>query len=379
MPAVRNVLIIGGGIGGLSAAIALRNIGCKVDVAEINAAWSVYGVGIIQPNNALRALDRIGVAEECVRRGFGYPGWRFTDSNGAVFAEVPSHNKAAPGFPPINGISRPNLHQILSQAALDHGVNVRLGITVDKFEQDSAGVSVRFTDGTTGTYDLMIGADGTYSPTRKSLFGDGHKPTFNGQAVWRYNFPRPSSETWGVLSYGKRSKAGLVPMSNTTMYLLLVTPEPGNPRMPEDRLHILMQERLAEYGGIYADLRKDITDPKGVVYKPMEPMLLPPPWHVGRTILIGDAAHATTPHMAQGAAIAIEDAVLLAELLSERQPLEDTLRHFTERRYPRCRMIVEGSLKLGQWELAEWDGKPDPDADPAGLMDNVWNAMAEPL
>ena len=149
---------------------------------------------------------------------------------------------------------------------------------------------------------------------RGMLFGDSLRPQFTGQCVWRHNFERPRDLEWGALFYGSKSKAGLVPLSDTLMYLLLVTSEPGNPRMPEDQLHLLLKERLAEYGGIVGRLRDQITDPTSVVYRPMEVLMMPPPWHKGRVLLTGDAAHSGTPHLAEGAAMAIEDSVLLAEL-----------------------------------------------------------------
>jgi len=93
-----------------------------------------------------------------------------------------------------------------------------------------------------------------------------------------------------------------------------------------------------------------IRDPGHVVYKPMETLLVPPPWYRGRVLLIGDAAHTTTPHHAQGAAMAVEDAVVLSELLQIGGDLEDVLEQFMERRWPRCKLVVEASVQVGEWE-----------------------------
>jgi 2-polyprenyl-6-methoxyphenol hydroxylase-like FAD-dependent oxidoreductase len=100
----------------------------------------------------------------------------------------------------------------------------------------------------------------------------------------------------------------------------------------------------------------------------METVLLKPPWHRGRVILIGDAAHAGTPHLAQGAAMALEDAVLLAELLARKGNSDEVLGEFATRRYPRCELVVKAGLKLGEWEMAEWQGRRSEDTDHGGLI-----------
>jgi 2-polyprenyl-6-methoxyphenol hydroxylase-like FAD-dependent oxidoreductase len=379
MSRVKKVLIVGGGIGGLTASVALARNGVDVSIAELKSEWTVYGVGIIQPTNALRALHDLGLAEACIAAGFPFPGWRILNSDGGLIADVPNLNSAAPQFLANNGIPRRALHQILVDAAKSAGVQVRLGVTVKELESDAEGVSVSLTDGSVERYDLVIGADGTYSKVRSLLFGKTPTPTFTGQSVWRYSFPRPKDMTWASIWYGKQTKAGLVPVSEDSMYLLLVTAEPGNPRMPDDRLHTLLRQRLSKYSGLVAELAEQITNPADVVYKPLETMMLPQPWHKGRVVLIGDAVHATVPHLAQGASIAVEDAVVLADMLDTEEPLDAVLTAFAQRRYVRCKFVVDSSFQLGQWELQEWAGHPAADADFAGLLRRAWDRMTEPV
>ncbi|MCF4993827.1 NAD(P)-binding protein, partial [Pseudomonas gessardii] len=112
--AIRKVLIVGGGIGGLTAAIALRRKGIEADVIERDPNWSVYGVGIIQPSNVLRALHEIGLGDACIQNGRGFQGWRFCDAQGNLLGEAGSHNVLGPDYPPVNGIRRPGLHKILT-------------------------------------------------------------------------------------------------------------------------------------------------------------------------------------------------------------------------------------------------------------------------
>lgn len=379
MSKIQRVLIVGGGIGGLTAAVALKRKGINAEVVEQNPDWSVYGVGIIQPSNMLRALRGIGLGDACLARGRPFQGWHFCDAQGNRLAEVPSKNVAGPGYPPANGIRRPALHKILTDATLAQGTKVRLGVTVTSWNERVDGIEVALSDGTRATYDLLIGADGSYSQTRAMLFGDQLKPQFTGQSVWRYNFERPRDLEWGAIFYGNKSKAGLVPLSDSLMYLFLVTSEPGNPRLPKDQLHLLLKERLAEYGGIVGRLREQVTDPAAVVYRPMEVLMVPPPWHKGRVLLIGDAVHSGTPHLAEGAAMAIEDSVLLADMLAESSDLDSTLNNFVDRRLPRARLVYETGVKLGEWELAEWGGHPDPQADHGALFSGAYEQLMQPI
>lgn len=377
MSAIQNVLVVGGGIGGLTAAVALRQAGIEVDLVEINPTFSVYGVGIIQPNNTLRALDRIGLAHRCVELGTSFPGWRVHDAHDNFVMDAPNGNDAAPAFPPNNGITRPNLQNILSEAAYDHGARIRLGTNINNLSDHGEHVEVSLSDGTTQNYDFVIGCDGVYSDTRRRVFGDIVTPKFTGQSVWRYNLPRPQRVEWAEIHSGPSSKVGLVPMRPDLMYMFIVSAEPGNPWMPKDNLAELMRQRLVGFTGIVAELGEQIVDPSGVVYKPMENLVLPDPWNKGRVLIIGDAAHATTPHLAQGAAMAIEDAVLLGALLKEDKPLEDILARFMARRFERTKFVVDSSNQIAKWEMEEWAGVHNPAANTGKLLHDATIALLD--
>ena len=185
---VMRALIVGGGIGGLCSAVALRRAGLDVDVVEINPDWDVYGVGIIQPGNALRALGALGLAGACLQQGYGFPGHAFHDRDGNPLGS-PTDFPLPPGAPgpAMNGITRPRLHKILQDAALDSGAQVRTGLTVARLPEQG---EVEFSDGTAGDYDLVIGADGINSLVRSLVFGSEVKPEYIGQVCWRYNVPR---------------------------------------------------------------------------------------------------------------------------------------------------------------------------------------------
>jgi 2-polyprenyl-6-methoxyphenol hydroxylase-like FAD-dependent oxidoreductase len=377
MSAIRRALVVGGGIGGLTTAVALRRVDIEVDLVEIKDDWSVYGVGIIQPNNTLRALDRIGLAKVCVERGAAFPGWRIFDEQNRHLMDAPASSKAAPGFPEINGITRPILQHVLQQAALDAGARARLGTTVTEVQEKASGLRVTCSDETVADYDLLIAADGVHSASRQRLFGDSGKPRYTGQCVWRHNFQRPVDMEWGEVYFGSGTKVGLVPLSPTLIYMFLVTAEPDNPRRNPAEMAELMRDRLGDYTGRVGGLREQITDSAAVVFRPMEAVELPAPWYKGRQLIIGDAAHATTPHLAQGAAMAIEDAVLLAELLRQDRPLEVALAEFMSRRYRRAKYVVDTSDQLAAWELEQWNGIINPTANPGKLLHDATIALME--
>ena len=377
MPAVSRALVVGGGIGGLAAAVAMRGAGIAVDLVELKPDWAVYGVGIIQPNNPLRALQRIGLGDACVGNGAPYPGWRIYDEAENLLIEAPASNDAAPHYPPYVGITRPKLQKILTDAALEAGTRARLNVTVQTVDERTSHLRVGFTDGTSGDYELLVAADGVHSEARTRLFGDSARPSFSGQSVWRYNLPRPPDMVWGEIHYGTGTKVGLVPLSATLMYMFLVTAEPGNPRMPPETVDDLMRDRLADYVGRVGALRDLITEAAAVVYKPMETLLLPSPWYQGRQIVIGDAAHATTPHLAQGAAMAIEDAVLLGELLGSHAVLSLALEEFMRRRFRRAQYVVDSSNQIAAWELEQWNGVLNPNARPGELLHEATLALMD--
>jgi len=136
-----------------------------------------------------------------------------------------------------------------------------------------------------------------------------------------------------------------------------------------------MREQLADFRGLLAAAREEIVDHRNIVYRPVTSGILPAPWYRGRVVLIGDAAHTTTPHMAAGAGLAVEDSVVLAELLGSDHALRGVLDAFITRRHARCRMVVDNSFMLGEWEK----NPGAPEADPVGILDKSLKALAQPF
>jgi 2-polyprenyl-6-methoxyphenol hydroxylase-like FAD-dependent oxidoreductase len=375
MPKVSKVLIVGGGIGGLALSIGLRKAGIDVEVVEIKQQWTVYHVGIIAQSNFVRAMVALGIADDCVAAGFPYQGVRFCDANGKVMSESPGAKLAGPNYPAYLGLTRPALHDVLFAASKKTGVQVRLGTTVAELMQSDSKVAVKFKDDRTREYDIVVGADGIHSQIRPTVFGDHLRPRFTGEGVWRYNVPRPPDVDYGsIYATPEGPKAGLIPLTRETAYIFRIGPENENPRFPGNELADIMRDRLKPFGGAIGQLAHGITDPDLVVYRPLESVLVPAPWYRGRIVLIGDAAHSITPHLGQGAAQAVEDAVVLAQELQENKPVSESLDAFVRRRFERSKFILEASLQIGEWEM-----HPDPKADLASLMAKVGQMVVQPI
>lgn len=374
MHEVKKVLIVGGGIGGLCAAIAFRRCGVDVDLVELKTEWTVYGVGIIQQSNVVREMARLGVLDDYLGACYAFEEVAIYNLEGQQMVRIPGKRLAGPEYPANVGVSRLALHQVLSQRAIGLGAQVSLGTTLESFEQDEDGVDVTLTNGEHGRYDLVIGADGVYSKVREMLFGDTYQPRFTGQAVWRYNFPRHTSIDHLASYQGAQGNAGLVPLAGDLMYMFSTSHEPGNPWMDPLRLAETMRDRIRFVGGLVGELREQIIDNSQVVYKPMEVVFVSEDWFKGRVIIIGDAAHAATPHLGQGAGMAIEDAIVLAEETGGAGTMPERLERFMARRYERCKYIAEKSILAGDKEMEQ-----DHTFDRIGLVMEMLQRTAEPI
>ncbi len=346
-----SILIIGGGIGGLTSAIALGQKGYSVEIIEKDPEWSVYGVGIIQQSNVIRAVAQLGIIDDYLEAGCPFDGLEVYLPNGDLAAKIPAP-KLTEEYPAQLGIGRRALQKVLADRAAVEGATVRLGLIVESLEDNEEGVAVTFSNGSSGQYDLVIGADGVYSQMREMLFPDLPKPEFAGQSVWRYNFKRPE-DLDSLHVYEGQIGCGLVPLSDELMYMYVTTPEPGNPHYPKEGIARAMRDKLHAAPPRIAELAKEITEDDEVVYKPLEWIFIDGDWHKGNVVLIGDAAHATTPHLGQGAGMAIEDSLVLAEELGKADTVQAAFAGFQQRRFERCRYIVESSVAICKGQIGE--------------------------
>jgi 2-polyprenyl-6-methoxyphenol hydroxylase-like FAD-dependent oxidoreductase len=352
----------------------MRKAGLRVDLIEIDPKWRIYGAGITITGPTLRALRTLGVLEQVIAAGATWNGAKVHDKLGNLLEDVtfPALSDDLPG---TGGVMRPSLHKVLSAETLAAGTNVRLGTTLVQLDDRPTHAEVTLSDGTRADYDLVVGADGIFSKLRERVFPEAARPVFTGQVVYRLLAERPAGFDRTYFYMAEEGKVGFNPVSPTHMYMFLLHSATGNPWIePADQPERLY-EAMAGYGGIVPQIRETVltTNAHTVNYRPLEAILLPAPWHRGHVVLIGDAAHATTPHLASGAGMAIEDGIVLAEEL-QAHPLEKALANFMARRFERCRLVVESSVRLGQIEMKR--GSP---VEHTRLMSEALGILRQPI
>lgn len=374
MSTPRRVLVIGGGASGNAVTILLRRAGIAVDLIEVRPDWNATtGSGITLQGNALRVLRELGVWEEVSASGYAFGSLGVTIPDGTVIHENEDIHTGGEDLPATLGMQRPRLQQILIDAVRASGATIRLGTTAKTLDQDADGVCVHFSDDTTGRYDLVIAADGLNSTTRAAI-GIADRPEPTGMAIWRTPAPRPKSVTRTDLAYGGPAYiAGYCPTSEDTIYAYVVEANRDRASIPPETYADEMRRLAQAYGGVWPEIVEHITDPAKVNYTWFDKLLVEGSWHRGRVVLVGDAAHCCPPTVAQGAAQSLEDASVLAELLTGGRDWDDDLfQAYYERRIPRVRTVVEASLQIGQWQL---DGVRD--ADVPGLIGRTMTILKE--
>ncbi|MCB1686936.1 MAG: FAD-dependent oxidoreductase [Halioglobus sp.] len=372
---VQKVLIIGGGFSGMSAAIQLRKQGIETHLLEIDPDWRADGAGISVGGATLRALETLGVLEEFLEQGSVQEALEVHAPTGQLLQTIPNPPVAGANVPGGGAIMRPVLARILSKKVVNAGAKVRLGYTYSTIEQDDEGVTVTFEDGSSDRFDLVIGADGLYSKTREWLLPDAPKPRYSGQGVWRAVLPRPPEAGNTMMWVGPKLKTGINPMSKDQVYLFLTEDKQIKERVPDEKLVATLKDLLSTFPApVVQALREQLDETSQVQLRPLEGLLVPLPWFRGRVVLIGDTVHATTPHLASGACIGIEDAIVLAEELASRSTLDEALDAFQHRRWERCRMVVENSGRLGQIEIEGGDKEEH-----TNIMRESMQALAQPI
>ena len=350
MSDIRRVLVVGGGVGGLTAAASFAQRGVEVLLVERRPAFDVPGVGLGQPANALRIYDALGLLPEILASGFAYDRMYIFDPN----RELIVAHKFLMGdakVPAFCALSRLRLHEILLAGAERAGAKIRTGVTFGDIRDEGDRVAMTFSDGGTGVFDLVAGFDGIRSATRQYLFGTAFLPRRSGYGGWRVQVPRRDDVRGMEFLQGVGSKTGAMPLANDLMYIFHIRPEPPDAEFRREDYPDLLRERLAQYGSYVAEVAASLDDTSDIVYSPIEPILVPWPWFRGRVVIGGDAAHTSPPHLTQGAAMAAEDGYVLArEVLADDGPLEARLLRYSQARYARSAFVYSFSY---QWMLDE--------------------------
>jgi 2-polyprenyl-6-methoxyphenol hydroxylase-like FAD-dependent oxidoreductase len=371
---VQRVLIVGGGITGGVLALALRQRDVEVVLVDLRESLGGVGHGITLQGNALKAFQSVGIYDRLAERGFPFSHLRLRTADGHVIAEIPTPPMGGPDLPGTMGAVRGDIADILADEVVKSGVDVRLGTTITAIDDHGDSVTATLSDGTTETVDLLVGADGIRSKVR-SMIGIETEPHPVGMGIWRTVAKRPAEMDCSELYYGgPKYKAGYTPISEDLCYAFLLEENLDRSFIGEGPNGALLKERGQGYGGTWGAVRDSLADDAVVNYQWIEAICVDSPWHRGRSIIIGDAAHACPPLIAQGAAMCAEDAVVLAEMLTSGDKVDEVLPAFMARRYPRVKMVLDNSLTLAQWEIhPETEG-----ADPGRIMGQTLHALVEP-
>src|SRR5690242_16634207 len=349
MPGSPRVLVAGGGIGGLTAALALLRMGCDVEVFEQAPELKELGAGLQLAANGTRALFALGVGEElkglsCEAEGKEIRLWNSgerwkLDDLGKVSVERHGH--------PYLTVYRPDLLGVLERAVRREKPGAsHLGAKCVGFEQTREAVSVRLEDGRAVEADALIGADGVHSRVRQGLFGPD-KPEFTGVVAWRgivpmEALPRHMARMVGSNWVGPGGHVVHYPLRAGKVMNFVGALERADWRVESWSARGTQAELAADFRGWHPAIQAFI----GAIEPPYKwALMVRPPldrWSVGRVTLLGDAAHSMLPFLAQGAVMAIEDGYVLARCLAE-NPAELALQRYEAARRERTRRTVEGS------------------------------------
>jgi 2-polyprenyl-6-methoxyphenol hydroxylase-like FAD-dependent oxidoreductase len=343
MVAVETVLIVGGGIAGLALGRALRGSGFTVELIERSPVWRAEGRGIAVQPNGIRMLRGLGLDTEVERAGARIRRWGFCDEAGEILWES-DLDALWDDVGPFIGIERMRLQQILVAGV--EGVSRRLGISIQSLAQDGDRVAVIFSDGSSGSYDLVVGADGISSTVRSLALGT-RLPAYTGAMAWRSIAPiGPRGLTTLQFHLGEGCFFGLCPVGDGRTHGFGNIGQPRTEERMAGRLDRL-RRRFAGFGGIVQDYLAALSRDEEIHCAPVDWLALEE-WHRGRVVLIGDAAHANSPMMGQGGCMAMEDACVLAESLRTHAILAEALDAYVARRRPRVSWVHEQSDAVAQ-------------------------------
>jgi 2-polyprenyl-6-methoxyphenol hydroxylase-like FAD-dependent oxidoreductase len=348
MADIERILIVGGGIAGLSVATALHRHGFHPELVERSTAWPAIGAGIGLPANGVRVLRALGLGEAVYRAAAEVRRWGFFDQEGKLLCQTDLRDLWREVGPWL-GITRVKLQEALltRAAAVPH----RLSIALTALTQNDGTVEVRFSDGTSSSYDLVVGADGIRSTVRELAIASS-PPAYAGQMAWRSVIPtRPPGMVDMIVLMGDKSSFGVVPMGEGHTYGFGVV----DAERFEDPLGGRLQRfrrRFAEFGAPIPAYLAALQSDHDLHFGPIEWIKLEE-WYRGRVVLIGDAAHAGPPHMGEGGCMAMEDALVLAEVLRTAKNIQCALEAYVLRRRPRADWVQRQSRAAAQaWALS---------------------------
>ena len=343
MAKIDTILVVGGGLAGLTMAAALHQHGFTVELIERQETWHAVGAGFLVHANGMRMLAALGLASGVEIAGAVVRRWQFCDEQGEVLSDTDLEALWGHAGPSV-GIERTKLQGALLPGVAQ--VRCRLGTEVTSLVQDEARVSIGFSDGSSGDFDLVVGADGIRSTVR-ALALTSTAPSYLGAMNWRSIAPiRPAGLTALQLCLGHGCVFGLVPMGAGRTYGFAYVVQPRLHDPLEGRLERL-RNRFATFGGRVQEYLASLERDDQIICSAME-WMESEKWHSGRVVLVGDAAHASSPMMGQGGCMAMEDACTLADELRTAVTVESALASYVSRRKPRVKWVQQQSMALAE-------------------------------
>ncbi|RAJ58265.1 2-polyprenyl-6-methoxyphenol hydroxylase-like FAD-dependent oxidoreductase [Streptomyces sp. Amel2xB2] len=351
-------LIVGAGIGGLTLAVALRKVGVDAEIYERASELRAAGSGLSVMTNALTALDSLGIDLGLDKRGQAVTSFTMKTARGRLIKEEPLVKVADEIGVPCVCLSRTDLQHALLDALGD--TPITLGATATGVETDDSGAVVHFADGTSARGDVVVGADGFNSVVRRQFTGPDEPAEDSGYISWLgiVPFTHRRLPPGAVAHYwGKGSGFGLIDIGHGRFYWW------GTKNMPEQRSHNWpggKDEVLRAYSGWAEEVREVIqaTPEEDIIGVPSRDRAFLESWGEGPVTLLGDAAHPMLTCIGQGAAMAMEDAVVLARTLRGATDLSGALRTYEDLRRERTRMMVVASRKVSdRWHMESRIGR----------------------
>ena len=339
-----STLVVGGGIGGLSLARELSRRGLAVTVLEKAPQLNPVGAGIIMNPNAMRVLERNGLAEPVREDAWPYLTRETCDRRGRLLAVRDYRPLYDSGRLAVGAlVHRAHLLDVLYRGAPREAV--RFGVTVRKIDLLSDRARVETDRGEVLEADLLVGADGIHSQVRHHLFGEV-RPAYMGYRSYRLVVDNVPAIRQFTELLGQGQRIGLVPISESRLYVWTTfnSPHDRPPRLGS----------ADDFRALFAQFTDDrvkrlfsrLESADGIISTEIEELRLEP-WSRGRAVLLGDAVHAITPNICQGAGMAMEDAAVLAEELATAAPLENALANYARRRKPRVETVMRVSREVG--------------------------------
>ena len=363
----RHIVVVGGGIAGLACALACAQAGARVEVLESHAAASAELAHLDVVPSLLRDLARLGVAEACVQRGFAYSGRSIVDEHGDEGFRLPTCSLAGPRLPPAAGIALADLLDLLEGFAVQAGVTVRRGCAVSEIDADRGRVVA--SDGSVWVADLVVVAAGAESPLAAALLGPV-PPGALRHAWWYASLPRPpwlDRSTWMAGSVGRRLL--LVPIGVSRAGVAVM----GTAESSELADGSGLTGLLKSWGSLPRSLAAAVDPSTPAVLRRATSWLRDGPWHRGAVLCVGASAHAFAPPFGLAAAQALEDAVVLGELVAAGLERAQLLQQFMERRRERVRRLHGLAERAARWLV-----RPEPATDLQSLSVEINQLVAEP-